>query len=93
MGETLAEPDARGMRRMASFSPASVTFIERRNVGLRNKRDAAAEWLGVHPSELAALDSATVDAIVARLDEEARLARRRTHSVKLVNLQRSAPRR
>ena len=60
---------------MTSFTPAAVTFVERRNIGLRNKRDAAAAFLGVHPSELSALDSATVDAIVSRLKEEARTAR------------------
>jgi hypothetical protein len=60
---------------MTNFIPAAVTFVERRNVTLRNKRDAVAEWLGVHPSELAALDSATVDAMVSRLKEEARVAR------------------
>ena len=60
---------------MTNFIPAAVTFVERRNIDLRNKRDAVAAWLGVHPSELAALDSATVDAMVSRLREEARVAR------------------
>jgi diguanylate cyclase (GGDEF)-like protein len=60
-----------------TFTPAAVTCVERRverrDTAMRDKRDAVATWLGVHPSEVAGLDPPMLDVIATRISQQTEL--------------------